>query len=111
MANVILKDRKNEFGHYRRVSNWLEVKFRNVTSRHTLSDYADREGQLAYFTYKRRNYAMGQFMRLLNSVTLEDGSIISGYDCTNWYNPYLIEINSTGEAVRLWEEVTQEVNV
>ena len=39
----------------------------------------------------------------------EDGkkSFLSGYDCTQYYNPYLIEIDDGGEYVRLFEEVTQ----
>jgi hypothetical protein len=36
-----------------------------------------------------------------------DGKLnyISGYDSTQWYNPYLVEFDEVGEYVRLWEEL------
>ena len=112
MANKIFKDKDNATGYgYRRVSRWIKVEYTIITSRHRLADYADKqEGALwlTYFRYNNKEYALNQFMSLVAPVILEDGSIIGGYDCTNWYNPLLLEIHPDGEYVRLWEETKLE---
>ena len=39
---------------------------------------------------------------------LDDGtSYLCGYDCTNYYNPLLIEIDDGNERVRLYKEVNE----
>jgi len=102
---------KGENGRqFRRVSRWIKVNYKTVTSRHSLADYADGDS-LAYFRHGGREYALGQFMRLTAPEFFEneDGkkSFLSGYDCTQYYKPYLIEIDDGGEYVRLFEEVAQ----
>ena len=36
-------------------------------------------------------------------------AILGGYDSTQWYKPYLIEIHPDGEYIRLWNENNLEV--
>ena len=91
---------------YKRVSRWIKIQYDMVTSRHSLWDYAENnEGILTHFRHGGRDYAIGQFMRLSPPIFLEDNSIICGYDATEWYRPYLIEIDEYGEYVRLYEEI------
>ena len=108
MTDRIIRDRKKEMDSgYVRVSRWIKLDYTNITHRHSLANYAYDNGEdltLTYFMHGGKMYALGQFMRLSEPITLEDGSIISGYDCTQWYNPLLIEIRKDGEAVRLYEE-------
>ena len=93
---------------FRRVSRWIKVNYKTVTSRHRLAEYADGD-ELIYFRHGGREYALGQFMRLTAPEFFEneDGkkSFLSGYDCTQYYKPYLIEIEDGGESVRLFAEV------
>lgn len=97
-----------------RESRWLQIHSDYVTKRHSLFDYADdyenpgKEGLLHWFKFRGRKYALGQFMKLSYPIFFEDETektnYLSGYDCTNYYNPYLIEIHDSGEAVRLYTE-------
>ena len=94
-----------------RVSRWISVKDRYITTKHRLYDYADIYGcekgkaLLRYFTYKGVMYAIAQFMRLSypEFYTMDDGKTgyLSGYDSTDYYRPLFIEIDETGERVRL----------
>ena len=104
---------------YKKVSNWIEVKYQYVTKRHSLSDYADfcgtdneNEGLLTYFTFKGKKYAMGQFIRLSYPEFFEneDGkqSFLCGYDCTCYYKPLMMELSDYGDSVRLFEVIESE---
>lgn len=108
---------------YTPASRWIKVDFRIITPRHSLYEYGDGSGLEEYHTNKelrevicfRHNgklYALNQFMRLSYPIMLEDAdgiqAIISGYDSTQWYKPYLIEIHPDGEYVRLWNEESTE---
>lgn len=89
---------------YKRKSRWIQIRYRPVTDRHSLYDYAD-EDILTYFVRKGKEYALGQFMRLTPPIEISDGNetvMLCGYDCTEYWYPYLIELNDTGEAVRLY---------
>lgn len=98
---------------YKRVSRWIHIKTEYVTKRHSLSDYADfyssedGKGVLTYFKHDGRLYAIGQFMRLSYPEFFEDEngkqSFLSGYDCTDYYNPLMIEIEDGGEYCRLYQ--------
>lgn len=101
-----------------RVSRWIRVEYREVTKRHSLFDYADTYdmpegyGSLTCFRHNGRLYAMGQFERLCYPIFYreKDGKepFLSGYDCTQWYKPYLIEIDESCEYIRLYEEENEE---
>ena len=101
-----------------RVSNWIEIKYAYVTKRHSLSDYADfygtdneKEGLLAYFTFKGKKYALGQFMRLLSPEFFEDEnekqSFLYGYDYTDYYRPLMIEMSDCGDSIRLFQIISE----
>lgn len=109
----ILKDKDNALGTgYEKVSRWLKIEYTIISKRHCLAKYADDSGAelyLTYFRYKGKQYALDQFMKLGKPITLEDGTILCGFDSTRYYQPLLLEMNTTGEAVRLWEEVEMEV--
>lgn len=103
---------------YTRESRWIQVRYKYVTSRHSLYDYArDNEDCLAYFIKDGKQYAMGQFMRFnypFKADSYDNGfidkkgvmHILSGYDATDYWKPYLLEVSENGEQVRLY---TREV--
>lgn len=87
-----------------RVSRWIEIKYKEVTTRHSLYDYSD-DGNLCYFTYKGRQYALGQFEKLVFPIFFEENGktqYLCGNDCTEWYKPLLVEINDCCDGVRLY---------
>lgn len=112
-----------------RKSRWIKRQEKcNVSKRNGLYYYATDEngyhsGQagfnpenglfLDYFRWNGRNYAIEQFFRLNSmfcplSYCWEDKqgklNFLSGYDSENYYNPILIEIDETGEYIRVYEE-------
>lgn len=96
---------------YRRASRWTKLEYMPVAKRNTLYDYADKSGEkpiLCFFRHSGKKYALGQFMNLVYPITLENGTIISAFDCTQFYKPYLLEVHTDGEMIRLWEEVDIE---
>jgi hypothetical protein len=99
-----------------RVSRWIKLRRVTVTKRHSLAEYADfagtdnpNEGTLTYFIHNGKKYAYGQFSRLSYPTFFEDEdgktSYLSGYDNTEWYKPYLIEVDECCEYVRLYLEI------
>lgn len=103
---------------YKRVSNWIEIKYTYVTKRHSLSDYADfygtdneKEGLLTYFTFKGKKYALGQFMRLSHPEFFEDEngkqSFLCGYDCTDYHRSLMIEMDDCASSVRLFQIISE----
>lgn len=112
-----------------RVSRWIKRKTNyNVNKRNSLYYYATdengyKEGQekfnpknglyLDFFRWNGRNYAIEQFFRLGSmfcplEYSWEDKegklNFLSGYDSENYYNPILIELDDSGEYVRVYEE-------
>lgn len=100
----------------KRVSRWIRIQYSyNVTRRHSLFDYVDTydgDNTLAWFRHNSRKYAIGQFEMLAYPIFFDDEygklAYLSGYDATQWYKPYLIEIHPDGECIRLYEEVNRE---
>ena len=115
MNKIIIDDNGRK---YERVSRWIKVYYDYITKRHSLADYADfydsedGKGLLNWFQYNGKKYAVGQFLKLAYPYFYknEDGKIsfLCGYDCENYYNPLLIEIDDDGESVRLYREVTED---
>jgi len=115
MNKIIIDDNGRK---YERVSRWIEVHYNYITKRHSLEGYADfygtddGKGLLNWFQYYGKKYAVGQFLKLDYPYFYknEDGktSFLCGYDCENYYNPLLIEIDDGGEYVRLYREVKEE---
>lgn len=109
---------------YETGSRWIKVNYKIVTPRHSLYEYGDGSGLDEYggnkdlrevitFRHNGKVYALNQFMRLSYPIMLEneDGitAVISVYDATQWYKPYLLEIHPDGEYIRLWIEKEMEV--
>ena len=96
---------------YRRVSRWIKINEDIVTKKHSLYDYADADGFLYYFRHNGRLYALGQFMRFTTPAFYEDkyGKLqyLSGYDCTDYYRPYICEVDDCGEYIRLYQEIIE----
>jgi len=101
---------------YTRESRWIQIRYAYVTKRHSLYDYADHldDDCLSYFIHKGRRYAMGQFVRFGYPFKIEGYDrtfrdkkgyhMLSGYDATDCYKPFLIEVSDDGEYVRLYSE-------
>lgn len=109
---VIFKDKENR--KYKRVSRWIQIRYNSVTERHSLYDFANHdsgESMLTYFFRKRKQYALGQFMRFDKPIRISNGKeevVLCGYDALNYWNGYMIEISDCGDAIRLYTEVRTE---
>ena len=101
-----------------RVSRWIKIRFGEiVTEKHSLYYYAEKEEDIAYldyFIFCGKKWAINQFYRFGTMFTPEpppmweeNGKLqyISGYDTENYFNPLLIEIDDSGEYVRLYREL------
>lgn len=102
----------------KRVSRWIKLRVAyNITSRHSLYDYAEKIGEtencLDCFVYNGKKYALNQFIRMGSffspHVTMfyENDELhhLSGYDAENYFNPLLLELDDCGEYVRLYVDV------
>lgn len=111
---------KDKTGLYRPVSGMLTIQETYVTARHSLWEYAIDDQpyvdenlggrrRLEHFRYKGRQYSLGQFMRIGwpagGYIELESGEALEGYDTTQYYKPYLLELIGEEGCVRLWEQV------
>jgi hypothetical protein len=93
---------------YKRASRWTKLEYMPVAKHNTLYDYADKSGEkpiLCFFRHGGKKYAFDQFLRLGYPIILESGDIISGFDGTQSFKPYFIQVHPDGEMIRLWEEV------
>ena len=103
---------------YKKASRWIKIEYRYITKQHSLWNYADYEDKLddkcclICFKHSGKLYALNQFMRLSYPIMFDDKNgekvIISAHDSTQWYNPYLLEMDDNGEYVRLWNEVIND---
>ena len=113
-----------------RVSRWIQIQHNyNPNKNNRLYDYATdgngyRTGSerfnpadgvyLDYFRWSGRTWAIEQFLYLGGPwgggrpymFTDVDGktTVISAYDCENYYNPIMIEIDDSGERVRVYQD-------
>ena len=100
-----------------RVSRWIRINCIYVTKKSRLWDFADHydvengKAPVLVFRYNNRLYALDQFMRFDSPVFFMDETgkraFISGYDCTDYYYPLQIEIDSSGEYVRLYRDLKE----
>lgn len=114
MSKIIIDDNGRK---YERVSRWIKTYYDCITKRHSLASYADfdgtdsKKGLLNWFWFHGKKYAAGQFLRLSHPYFYknEDGktSYLCGYDCENYYNPLLLEIDDDGEHVRLYRYIEE----
>lgn len=118
MARKIITTKE---GHkYERVSRWIKIHSDYVTPRHSLFEYSDNYMQatpdesgclLDWFRYNGRKYALGQFERLAYPEMWEEKDglhCLSGYDCTEFWNPLVAEIDEIHYGyIRLYREITE----
>lgn len=86
---------------YKLVSEeWLEVEYKECGVSEDLEPY---------FTYDGIDYFLSDFVRTHNNPwgNMDTPDYIHAYDCTNYFNPYFIEIADSGDCVRLYERVTE----
>ena len=97
---------------YKRCSRWIQIQYKYITPKHSLYCFAENNDDcLVYFRHKGRIYALGEIMRFNPPIKIKNGKeeiTLSGYDSTNYWNPILVEINNTGEAVRLYTYAEEE---
>lgn len=100
----------------KRVSRWIRIDSLEVTKKHSLYYYADKDDAyngkytVLAFSYKNRWYALGQFLNRFGMLGFDKDckeypAFISGYDGENYYNPLLMEMDEYGEKVRLYTEI------
>lgn len=99
----------------KKVSSWLKVyRNYNVSERNRLYDYASTENggkRLDYFRYNGNTYAINQFWERFNEWDYNPYAdlnnypeFIVGWQGDEFIHPLLLEIDETGEKVRLWKE-------
>ena len=104
--------------NYKKASRWITVNLVSVTARSRFYDYGDKYSEDAngrrdvfIFRHGGRVYALDQFLQLSAPIMFEDEdgklTVIGGYDATEYYHPFLLEVHPNGESVRLWEEITK----
>lgn len=108
MKTITTSEGKN----YKRVSRWIRIDFKKITKRHSLYDWTnDRSEEIACFRHGRKIYALNQFIGQAYPEFFEDEngkqSFLCGYDCTDYYNPLMIEIDECGEYCRLYQQITE----
>ena len=118
------------FEKFVRASRWIKVNIDyNPSKRNRLWDYVrdgfgrkpsdedfckDESPYLDYFTWRKRNYAIEQFLALGNPFWMPESYSyveagqkhwISGVDGEDIYNPIYIEMDEYGERLRVYEKV------
>lgn len=91
---------------FERISGWLEIVYREITDE--MKEYTSEEDWYqAGFEYEGGFHWLSDFIRCHNNSWsgIDAPNYIHGYDSTNIYNPLFVEINDSGEAVRLYEYV------
>ena len=90
-----------------------------ITARHGLWEYGDDNGDGTrsawYFNHYGRRFALGQFFRFDGpwgpspAPTWADADGLhhmTGIEFDRWHAPLMIEMDDSGEAVRVWQEVS-----
>lgn len=97
-----------------RVSGWITIETKYVTSRHSLYYYADEYGEkdgkrpVSCFCYKGRYYALGQFISRWGEYGFDQKAetypaFISGYDVESG-----LYLDKYGERIRLFIEAQEQ---
>lgn len=113
-----------------RVSNWIKIRTNyNPSKRNSLYYYVTDENgyrsnskyfnensdlYLDYFTWNKRNWAIDQFILfggLMGGIPekFKDGDktiTLNFYDSENYYNPIMLELDESGEKVRVYKTVS-----
>lgn len=84
---------------FSQVSDWIEIEYANNV---------DEDEAVPVFGYKDKFFYLRDFIRCHNNpwgdMLVPD--YIHAYQSTEYHNPYFIELSSSGDAVRLYLEVT-----
>lgn len=92
---------------YKRISDWLEIEYREATEE--MKEYLDEEEYFQPgFEWDDIFYYLDDFVRTHSNPwsNMHTPTYIHGYDSTDWCNPLFIELADSGDAVRLYERVT-----
>ena len=102
--------------HIMRVSRWIKIEAKEITKRSRFWDYADpcteENGKrlIDVFRFNNRWYCLDQFLRLSYPVFFEENGkkgFLSGYDGENYYYPLEIELDESGECIRLYRALKE----
>lgn len=97
---------------FKRVSRWITIKDAFSIRKDNMLYAFSTDNYVQYFIHKGKKYALNQFIVLDSTwiggnqhIFVENGKecYISAVDCTNYYNPYYLELSKDGEKVRLYE--------
>lgn len=95
---------------YARISRWISIRYIVVTPRHRLYNCSE-DGVLATFKHNGIWTALNECMRLEAPIfvnawaNMEDNATLSGYIPICNFGAVYIELDKSGEHVRLWEYV------
>lgn len=99
-------DAQNNFT-YESVSRWIKIEYVTVTNRNinSIYSYCEIGESVPAFRYKNKRYYIRNFERLCSPIKA-DGILITGTEIGQYYNPLLLEVSNSGEAIRLWQSIT-----
>lgn len=92
----------------KKVSRPLTIKHLTISARHPLYYYADKDGNVCAFRYKKKWYALNQFINRFGMFGFDSEckkypDFIVGYDAENYYNPLLLAFVGD-EKVQLYQD-------
>jgi len=93
---------------YALISDWLEVEYREITDE--IKEYTDEEDYIQPgFEWDNEFRFLSDFVRAHNNPwgNIDAPDYIHGYDATNICRPLFIEINNSGDEVRLYEYIRE----
>jgi len=106
--NDVLKERKGN-RTFQRISRWNSIDSTLISKNNRFAKYADKIGtgdaklDLTYFKLKSHMYPLNMFGKLMETIMLEDLSVLSRQDVEN--NIYYLEISPEKDKVRLYKEI------
>ena len=107
----IIKEKKGVLA-FTRISRWNNLEYTLVSSRSTMAEYADNYGSgdkklnLTIFKFRNHTYPLNRFAKLVDPITLEDGSVITRRYTTN--KDYYAEISEDKTQIRLYRRFLDE---
>lgn len=104
----------------KKVSRWITINDKMITSRHHLWNYGynengdrtdtDKKRYILSFRWNNREYCLEQFLSRFSFIVgfdqdcKEYPSYITGYDGENYFNPLYCELDEVNLKIRLYTE-------